>query len=332
LTTNKSIKNALLVYWLLLIYIIAALLWWFISLEKQNTDTFTKAKSDIIENNSNTISPAIEKEIVLLYNKKTRNTAKHIGEGITFLAIICFGAIYIYRMVRKQIKLNTQQNNFIMAVTHELKTPIAIAQLNIETILKHKLDETKQQKLLSNTKTELYRLKDLANNILVIAQLEKDGYQLQKDNIEFIALSLNTIQEIKNRNPNRNIIVSNEVAQFNINGDSLLLQLVITNLIDNALKYADIDSTVIINISTNNSKIELQVLDNGQGIPNEEKQKIFNKFYRLGNEITRSKKGTGLGLYLCKKIIDDHKGNIKVTDNKPQGTIFTITLNEYNDK
>ena len=75
-----------------------------------------------------------------------------------------------------------------------------------------------------------------------------------------------------------------------------------------------------------NSDILLQIIDEGPGIADEEKKKIFTKFYRIGNEATRKTQGTGLGLYLCKKIAQDHKADISVTDNKPHGCNFTVTF------
>ncbi|MFX9696122.1 histidine kinase dimerization/phospho-acceptor domain-containing protein, partial [Acinetobacter baumannii] len=81
-----------------------------------------------------------------------------VGEGVTFLALIIIGAVFVFRATRRQLKLSQQQQNFMMAVTHELKTPIAITQLNLETLQKRKLEEDKQQKLISNTLQEARRL------------------------------------------------------------------------------------------------------------------------------------------------------------------------------
>lgn len=103
---------------------------------------------------------------------RKRNTTKYVSEGITFLALILLGAVFVYRAVRQQIKLQQQQQNFMMAITHELKTPIAVAKLNLETLQKHQLEETKRQKLIQMTLQETTRLNNLASNILVSSQLE----------------------------------------------------------------------------------------------------------------------------------------------------------------
>ena len=107
----------------------------------------------------------------------------------------------------------------------------------------------------------------------------------------------------------------------------MLLQMLVNNLLENALKYSPKEKTIRLLFKKENDKIYLHVIDEGEGIPASEKKKIFEKFYRSGNEATRTAKGTGLGLYLCKKIVQDHKGRIEVKDNHPNGCIFTVTLN-----
>ena len=103
--------------------------------------------------------------------------------------------------------------------------------------------------------------------------------------------------------------------------------MLVNNLIDNALKYGAKDLSVIVLLSETANKIIFQVKDHGKGIPHEEREKIFNKFYRIGNSATKAAKGTGLGLYLTKRIVKQHHADISVTDNTPTGAIFTVTLN-----
>ena len=111
-----------------------------------------------------------------------------------------------------------------------------------------------------------------------------------------------------------------------VNGDHLLLQMAVNNLIDNALKYSPKEAVITLVLAQQKNNINFLVKDQGKGIAAEEKQKVFNKFYRIGNTATKGAKGTGLGLYLTKRIVQQHNGNIFVTDNVPAGCIFTITL------
>src|ERR1700759_2774099 len=154
-------------YWFLLLFIIAAWVWWFISLENQNNQML-KYKS--LQLNKDDI--AYQQKFNTITDEHKRKTAQYISEGITFVFVTLVGAVFVYRAVRKQFLLGKQQQNFMMAVTHELKTPIAVVNLNLETLQKRKLDEEKQQHIIASTLKEADRLNDLTTNILITSQLE----------------------------------------------------------------------------------------------------------------------------------------------------------------
>jgi len=308
------------VYWFLLIYIIAALVWWFISLENQNTLMF---EYRIVELDKD--DPSYTQKLWQLSDERHRKTMQYIGEGSTFLLLILVGAVFVYRATKKQIRLSQQQQNFMMAVTHELKTPIAVTRLNLETLQKRKLDELQQSKLIVHALEETNRLNVLTNNILVAAQLESGNYVISRQPIDISELVTSSVDDFAARFPKRVIHTQIEEKIFT-EGETMLLQMLVNNLIDNALKYSDQLKPVGVILKKDGRKVLLQVLDMGEGIAENEKKKIFEKFYRSGNESVRVAKGTGLGLYLCKRIVKDHKGEIKVQDNIPNGTIFTVTL------
>ena len=124
------------------------------------------------------------------------------------------------------------------------------------------------------------------------------------------------------------IIQSQVENDLFVNGDILLLQMAMNNLVDNAIKYSPKESTVSVSILRTPPNIEIHVKDEGPGIEPGEKKKIFEKFYRLGNEATKRAKGTGLGLYLTHKIVSTHKGKISIQDNPVKGSIFVLELKE----
>ncbi len=319
----KKRKLALItvVYWFLLIYIVSALVWWFIALESQNTKMFTYKSEELGKGD-----PDYNYRLYVLTTERDRKTAQYIGEGSTFFLLILLGAVFVYRATRKQIRLSQQQQNFMMAVTHELKTPIAVTQLNLETLQKRKLDESQQNKLITVALQETNRLNALTNNILIAAQLESGSYTLNKQPIDFTALVRGCANDFSSRFTNRLIDTKIEENIY-AEGEVMLLQMLVNNLLENALKYSPKEKIIQLVFKKKNDKIYLLVIDEGEGIPAVEKKKIFEKFYRSGNEATRTAKGTGLGLYLCKKIVQDHKGRIEVKDNHPNGCIFTVTLN-----
>ncbi|MFT4016616.1 MAG: ATP-binding protein [Agriterribacter sp.] len=318
---RKRLTVITIAYWFLLTYILTALVFWFISLLKQNEQMSSYKMMQLKMDQPDYINRVAEIE-----TERKKKEFQYIGEGATFMLLILVGAVFVYRATRKQIRLNNQQQNFMMAITHELKTPIAVAKLNLETMLKRKLEGAQQEKLLDNTLKEANRLNDLCNNILLASQIDSGKYLLDNQEINFTELVYESVDYFKTRFPAFTIIEEQIEEGIYVKGDDLLLQLAVNNLIDNAIKYSGRQKVVTISLKKNDSNVLLEIKDEGEGISGAEKKRIFEKFYRGGNENTRQTKGTGLGLYLTKKIIKDHSGIIKVTDNIPSGCIFAITL------
>jgi K+-sensing histidine kinase KdpD len=321
---NRRLTSVTIVYWALLTYMIAALLWWFIALVKQN-DTLTAVQLQQLTGATGQVTKQAQTSDQLLQKQK-RKRVQYIAEGLTFLALIVVGAVYVYRATRRQIRASVQQQNFMMAVTHELKTPIAVTQLNLETLQKRKLEPAQQEKMIASTLQEANRLNMLCNNILLASQLDSKAYKESRIEINFSDLVEGCIDSFKQHYPSRLVIEQIEPALY-LDGETLLLQMLVNNLLENAHKYAPQDTEITVVLAQKATAIELLVIDNGKGIPDNEKPKIFEKFYRIGSEATRNTKGTGLGLYLCKKITQNHNANISVTDNKPQGSKFIVTFN-----
>ena len=312
-----------IIYWLLLLYIVAALVWWFVSLEKQNQNLTNLRLSELNSQKAVLDPKKFAEQHFKIDNDSKRNTEKYIAEGVTFLILILIGAFFVYRAVRRQFKMQHQQQNFMMAITHELKTPISVAMLNLETLQKYQLDTEKQKKLIRMTLQETARLDTLINNILVSSQLEGGGYVFSKEDLDFSSLFKDCIREAKTRYPERTFIENIE-PEIEIAGDPLLLQLLISNLIENAVKYSPKEKPIICKLHKSGNDVVMNIIDEGIGVADSEKTKIFEKFYRTGNESTRKTQGTGLGLYLCSKIAGDHNADISVTNNIPSGTNFAI--------
>lgn len=317
---RKKLTVITIVYWFLLTYIVTALIFWFLSLVRQSTQM---SEYKLLQLKKDT--PNYSTRVNEIEDEERRKIAQYIGEGSTFLLLILVGAVFVYQATRRQILLTTQQQNFMMAITHELKTPIAITKLNIETLLKRKLEEPQQEKLLNNALQESNRLNDLCDNILLASQIDAGDYLPDKETINLGELVEESTAYFKTRFPYQ-LIEENIEENVYIKGDRLLLQLAVNNLIENAIKYSEKQKPVTILLQKNNTETQLLIKDQGKGIARHEKKKIFEKFYRAGDENTRNTKGTGLGLYLTKKIVKDHNGNITVQDNTPSGCIFAISL------
>ncbi len=322
-SARKKFRLLTIIYWLLLLYIIAALIWWFISLEKQNSKITDLRYKDLYAQKDSITTSQFDQEFSKIDKDSKRNSSKNVAEGITFLILILIGAFFVYRSVRRQFLLQYQQQNFMMAVTHELKTPISVAKLNLETLQKYNLDTEKQQKLIRMVLQETSRLDTLINNILVSSQLEGGGYIFSKEELDFSSLFKDCVREAKSRYPER-VFIEKIDPEIEISGDPLLLQLMISNLIENAIKYSAKEKQITCKLARINDKVMLNIIDEGIGVRDEEKAKIFEKFYRSGSETTRKTQGTGLGLYLCRKIAEDHNADISVTNNVPAGSNFII--------
>ena len=316
----NNLKLVSLIYWVFLTYMIAAFIWWYVSLEKQNNE-IAAIKFQSIQIND----PSLKAKTHAIQDFQLRKTKQFIGEGLTILVLFLLGAIYVYRSLKKQLRYADQQQNFMMAVTHELKTPIAISHLNIETLLKRDLDSTQQLKLLEATLKETKRLDSLSTNILLTAQLDMGQYEANKQLVNVSELVRQNIKSFQERYPSR---ICNTMVEdaMEIQGEPLLIQLLINNLIDNANKYAPVTEPIYIHLQSHQNMIQLIVKDQGPGIAAADKNKVFEKFFRVGAETTRTTKGSGLGLYLCKRIAEFHNATIQLTTNTPTGSIFTVTF------
>ena len=316
----NNLKLVSLIYWVFLTYMIAAFIWWYVSLEKQNNE-IAAIKFQSIQIND----PSLKAKTHAIQDFQLRKTKQFIGEGLTILVLFLLGAIYVYRSLKKQLRYADQQQNFMMAVTHELKTPIAISHLNIETLLKRDLDSTQQLKLLEATLKETKRLDSLSTNILLTAQLDMGQYEANKQLVNVSELVRQNIKSFQERYPSR---ICNTMVEdaMEIQGEPLLIQLLINNLIDNANKYAPVTEPIYIHLQSQQNMIQLIVKDQGPGIAAADKNKVFEKFFRVGAETTRTTKGSGLGLYLCKRITEFHNATIQLTTNTPTGSIFTVTF------
>jgi len=342
--SRTRLRRTTFIYWMLLLYVVAALVWWFISLNQQNSEMKNFEIKNLRSTVDSAASPVIFRQQLQKFDDEhKRNRSKYTGEGSIFFLVILVGAAFVYRSVHRQFKLQQQQQNFMMAVTHELKTPISVVKLNLETLQKYNLDPEKQKKLIHTMLDETGRLNFLTNNILIASQLEGGGYQSAKEELDLSTLLKDCINDFRKRFPDR-ILIDDIETDADVKGDALLLQMMINNLLENALKYSARENPISASLKKNvqhpvdrsgntanlptgqAGSVELQVKDEGPGIHDDEKLKIFSKFYRIGNEATRKTQGTGLGLYLCLKIARDHNADILVTDNKPRGSNFTVTF------
>ena len=314
---KRPIRIIYTLYWVLLAYILAALSFWFTALNKQNVE-LSHYKLDMIDVDQGDHTEKVNR----IKSETDRKTAQYLGEGIAFLLLIGAGAGFVFNIINRQLIQSQQQQNFMMAITHELKTPIAVTKLNLETMQRRKLDADQQQKLIRTTIQEANRLNALCNNILLLSQIDAGGYTITNERFDFGTLANDCVDEFLMRFPARTIQTYFD-GDVRITGDRLLLQLAVNNLLDNAIKYSGHDDVILLKVFKEGKFVKLQVIDEGKGIASEEQGRIFEKYFRGAQ---RQTKGTGLGLYLTKEIVKQHHGDISMTNNIPHGCIFEMKL------
>jgi signal transduction histidine kinase len=248
-----------------------------------------------------------------------------LAEGLFFTACLVFGLWVIRRSASREVALARQRRNFLLSITHELKSPIASLRLVMETLVKRTLQESQRTHLLSNGLKDADRLQQLVEDLLLAARLE-DKWQPLPEPVDLEAVARESMDALRVRFPEANFTVASNNALKPVMVDKVGMVAVIKNLLENAVKYSPTGAPIEFSARQFNGKNEVRIADQGQGIPDQEKQQVFEKFYRLGNEDTRKTTGTGLGLYIVSQVMKAHQGGIVLTDNHPQGSVFTLTF------
>jgi len=247
-----------------------------------------------------------------------------IGEGGVFILILMAGFWKIQQSIAKEIQLSQRQNNFMLSVTHELKTPLTSIQLALQTLKKPNLKTEDQADLIAKALGANQRLSSLIDNIINASRLESNDFTPRREIFPLKTFLQNKTAELTASHEQASIKLNCEVDI--IHADAYMLETIFNNLLENAIKYSGENPKMEIIVKQNEKFIEIIVSDQGTGMTTEEKQQIFKKFYRVGNEISRSQKGSGLGLFITSEFVQLHKGRIKCENNKPSGTKFIIEL------
>lgn len=313
---NKQRSTGLLIFYVLVIYVVAQFFSWAFFMVNQSREIYEGKIALLGANISPAAQEMLKKELLGKYYMVA-------GEGSVFLVILALGVIIIRRSFRKETQLVAKQKTFLHSVTHEFKSPVASMRLQLETLQKRSLTPEQQQQALANAIDDTDRLDKLIEKILMAARIDSGELLLH---VEFIDLSKKlkeVIEQVNRSYPQRNVVTGIQ-ENVHLNIDPWALNSIVTNLLENAFLYSPPDKNVEVSLVSAANGTSLSVKDSGIGIPNDEKKKIFQKFYR--SDATQGYKGTGLGLFLVNYFVKAHKGIIEVKDNKPQGSIVEITF------
>ncbi len=247
------------------------------------------------------------------------------SEVIFFTILVISGVVWVFRRLESLLNLNKMQNNFLLSITHEFKTPLTAIKLSAQTLLQRKMDDATREHLIQQTVNNSDRLNELLDNVLLATRIDGNSYQFNMEKVDITAIIRKTSDLLLAEPYFRGKFIFDEMPLV-ITGDEVSLRLVFSNLFQNAVKYAGVDSEITVTYQRGNLGTTIYVSDNGKGIDPREYSAIFKKFYRVGDEDTRETKGTGLGLFLVKQILVSHHAEIRAEANKPKGTTFIITF------
>ena len=278
------------------------------------------AKSTFLRNNE---------QFFVTYRDSSYEALKRSSTGILLSFLLSLTIIsclfYLLKIINKQKQLAEIKNDLISNITHEFKTPITTVSTALEAIETFNAldDKEKTKKYLSISTSQLKKLHQMVEKLLETATLDSEKLLLKKEETDIVSLIKNIASKDEYISTDKSIEFHSLKESFMVKLDTFHFENAINNLIDNAIKYGGDEIEVHVSFVLNN--IEITIADNGEGIEKNQRDKIFDKFYRVPKGNTHNVKGFGIGLYYTKKIIEKHEGKIHLIPNT-KNTIFKITL------
>ena len=248
--------------------------------------------------------------------------------GTVLFLLLIAGLVLIVILLLREVRLNERQSNFISAVTHELKTPVASLKLYLDTLQMRELTIERRNEFYRTMEQDLERLNGTINNVLNAARYTDRRVEDPRP-VDIARLVTKSIELTRVRNQlDEDSFVYEGPSSLTVSGDAGGLETAVLNLFDNAVKYSRDRIRVEVSLSApGDGQVCLRVRDHGVGMSRAHLRFVFNRFYRIGAEVRRSHTGTGLGLFIVKSVVQAHRGTIAADSAGPdKGSTFTITL------
>jgi len=262
----------------------------------------------IMKDNLKRLVSAIERE---LHEAEVRRERKHLQ-----------------RRVVEYEELNTLKSTLLSTVSHELRTPLTTIKGYSTMLLDYdrRLKRNEKQEYLSAIDRATDRMTELVDHLLDMSRLEAGLLKLDKTPTNITALLQTTIAEARLRTPGHKIVLNLPKAVLKLNSDGRRIRQVVDNLINNATKYSKVGSIVTVEAKSQDSELVISVADQGKGIPRENVEKIFDRMFNLEHRLAQDPGGLGLGLALCKALVEAHGGRIWVESELGKGSVFHLAL------
>lgn len=312
---QRSHRRTLVLFGILAAYIVLQFVWWAVLLLRKDREvvelTLQLQALDMVP-----IAP-LDAE---------RRLRMVVGEGSVLLLLLLVVLLLTFRAIRRDLALARTQQNFLLAVTHELRSPIAAIKLQLQTLAREGLTAEQREQLRSHALEESDRLAHLTEKVLLATRAEEGALELHPVEADVMELLREAVDRARQQMARDHVLTIAGPDRFIVRTDLQALRSIVDNLLENAAKYAPPGTRIDVAVVTGPEGWRLSVSDEGPGIAAEDQQRIFEKFHRGGNEETRRAKGTGLGLYIVQRLSGQMGGVVSVRSRSPHGSIFTASF------
>jgi len=241
-------------------------------------------------------------------------------EGVFFLMVLAAGMVVLYRAIRQDVMLRRRQQNFLAAVSHEFKSPLASLKLSAETLGLRDPEPEARGRIVERMIVDLDRLDAMVSNILDTTRLEEGRAAFVAERVCLQEAVQSTVDSLRDQAEKEAVSLQMEVPdRLDLEADATALRSVLRNLIDNAIKATAVQGGGTVKVTATGAQkfVEIEVADDGMGFPPEEGRKIFQKFYRPGEEMRRATRGSGLGLYIVQRLVELARGKVSAHSAGP---------------
>jgi signal transduction histidine kinase len=335
--------RARLAFLILITFLVAQVIWWVV-FQRNYIDQYVQHTAEAWATQAEFASAAqgsialpahlmrqgslviVRREALEVFKQRQERYVRMFAFEVPFFLIIMFlGLWVIWGSMQSDLELRRRQENFLMAASHEFRTPISSLKLLLETLQIRVLERDKQLELVQRATLEVQRLQATTERVLATARLEhKQQPRLEVQDLIILTQKIIETQRSALETRGANLEFHFLTKNLPVLIDGAALEIVLTNLLDNAIKYTPAPmKPIVITMDCFNNQARLSLEDRGVGINADEKKFVFDQFYRVGSELTRVTKGLGLGLYLVKALTERMNGKVKL-ESLPVGTRFTL--------
>jgi signal transduction histidine kinase len=316
----KAVYRPLKLYGLIVVLYVTLTGWWvyFFSTEGGRL-------VDAVQSSGGGLSPA---QVEVLREVSARTGRMFLYES-AFLGLLMVGSVWlVLRAIRRELHASQQQRDFLNAVTHELRSPIASARLYLESILLGRTDEERTERYLRHTQEDLQRLGDMVEDLLASQRAARVGISVERHPADLVQLVSGPVDRMVLAHEQSEIRVERRgEGPVPVLADRAAIERIVDNLLANAVKYGGENPHIIVSVSIEGERAVLSVRDHGPGLSGADPESIFEPFVRGGDEMVRTQRGVGLGLSIVRELVKALDGTVSARDGLAGGgTVMQVSL------